>query len=584
MIDSGIILCVDDDTTVLIALRTLLTHAMGHDLAIEIAESGAEALELLTDLEQQGQHLSIVISDFIMPGMRGDELLIQLHHRSPKTITIMLTGQSDFDGVKKVINQANLYRFLEKPFNHDDIILTVKSAILAYEHERTLCEQNQQLRELNNELGLMLSKVQESERLLEQRVIQRTHELDEKNQALQQALQSLEDVERIARHDLKTPLVSIAAAPSLLRAARQLSAHEEDILNMIESASNRALSMVNLSLDLFRMESGSYAFRPAVVDLLSLANSVAMGLRAQAMSKLVTIQVTHDSAPIYVEADDSLCYSILGNLIKNAIEAAPEQSTVQISLHNFVRDTSLSSSLDSALNSSPNNEHVQLRIHNQGAVPLALREKFFAKYATSGKSGGTGLGTYSSHLLASVQGGTLTMQTSDDEGTTLCLSLPRSQMLPMPEPKQHGVSGLCVAAQTALSVGTQHYILLVDDDDFNQMVMGEYIPEAAFVFDTAINGRVALEKVMARRPDIIIMDLDMPIMGGMEALTHIRQYQDQTAQVASYIIAYSGNDDAQSFASYLQAGFDACLSKPSSREEVETMLRLACKALSNEIK
>jgi len=116
------------------------------------------------------------------------------------------------------------------------------------------------------------------------------------------------------------------------------------------------------------------------------------------------------------------------------------------------------------------------------------------------------------------------------------------------------------------------------------MVMGEYIPEAAFVFDTAINGRVALEKVMARRPDIIIMDLDMPIMGGMEALTHIRQYQDQTAQVASYIIAYSGNDDAQSFASYLQAGFDACLSKPSSREEVETMLRLACKALSNEIK
>lgn len=576
MLDSGIILCVDDDTTVLIALRTLLTHAMGNDLAIEIAESGAEALELLADLEQQGQHLSIVISDFIMPGMRGDELLIQLHHRSPKTITIMLTGQSDFDGVKKVINQANLYRFLEKPFNHDDIILTVKSAILAYEHERTLCEQNQQLRALNHELGLMLSKVQESERLLEQRVVQRTHELDEKNQALQQALQSLEDVERIARHDLKTPLVSIAAAPSLFRAARQLSAHEEDILSMIENASNRALSMVNLSLDLFRMESGSYVFRPAVVDLLSIASSVAMGLQAQAMSKLVTIEVADDSASIYADADDSLCYSILGNLIKNAMEAAPEQSTVRISL------------VDDAM--------VQLRIHNQGAVPVALREQFFAKYATSGKSGGMGLGTYSSHLLASVQGGSLTMQTSDHEGTTLCLSLPRSQATLM-SAHQSGdhfdlsdsghvrghLSGHLnghLNGHITKPSGARHAILLVDDDDFNQMVMGEYIPDAAYVFDTAINGRVALEKVMEQRPDIIIMDLDMPIMGGLEALAHIRQYQNQSSQTPSYIIAYSGNDDAQSFTSYLQAGFDACLSKPSSREEVEAMLRTACHALS----
>ncbi len=317
MKDSGIILCVDDDTTVLVALRTLLNHEFGSSYQVEIAESGDEALEILEDLEQQGQHLSIIISDFIMPGMRGDELLIELHRRSPKTITIMLTGQSDFDGVKKAINQANLYRFLEKPFNHDDIVLTVKSAFQAYEHEQTLCEQNTQLRNLNAELGEMLKKVQESERLLEERVIKRTSELDEKNKALQQALRTLEDVERIARHDLKTPLVSISAAPSLLRAGRTLSAHEEDILGMIESAANRALSMVNLSLDLFRMESGSYVFRPCPVDLTAIASSIALGLSAQAMSKMVQIQMLCESEHLMVEADDSLCYSIIGNLTKN---------------------------------------------------------------------------------------------------------------------------------------------------------------------------------------------------------------------------------------------------------------------------
>ncbi|MFZ6801662.1 response regulator [Undibacterium sp. Di24W] len=561
MIDSGIILCVDDDTTVLVALRTLLTHAMGNDLLIEIAESGAEALELLEDLEQQGQHLSIVISDFIMPGMRGDELLIQLHHRSPKTITIMLTGQSDFDSVKKVINQANLYRFLEKPFNHDDIILTVKSAFLAYEHERTLCEQNQQLRILNNEFGVMLSKVQESERLLEQRVAQRTHELDEKNQALQLALRTLEDVERIARHDLKTPLVSIAAAPSLFRAGRTLSAQEEEILGMIENASNRAISMVNLSLDLFRMESGSYVFRPVAVDLIAIAKLVAVGLRAQAKSKFVNIQLPENAATVYVEGDESLCYSILGNLIKNAVEAAPEHTAVDITL------------VDDVL--------VQLRIHNQGTVPVALREQFFAKYSTSGKSGGTGLGTYSSHLLATVQGGSLTMQTSEIEGTSLCLSLNRSQAPQtarhseaLASPSQH-VNGLIVTAPNS-----KYSLLLVDDDDFNQMVMAEYIPKERYTLDSAINGRMALEKVMLQRPDIIIMDLDMPIMGGIESLQGIRQYQAQYAQTPSFVIAYSGNDDAQSCATYLQSGFDACLSKPSNREEVATMLRMASLALS----
>jgi CheY-like chemotaxis protein len=558
MKDSGIILCVDDDTTVLVALRTLLAHVFGSNHLVEIAESGDEALEILADLQRQGQQLSIIISDFIMPGMRGDELLIELHQRSPKTITIMLTGQSDFDGVKKAINQANLYRFLEKPVNQDDIILTVKSAFQAYEHEQTLCEQNTQLRGLNVELGEMLTKVQESERILEERVRQRTSELDEKNQALQQALRTLEDVERIARHDLKTPLVSISAAPGLLRAGRIVSEHEEEILGMIESAANRALSMVNLSLDLFRMESGSYVFRPSMVDLRAIASSIALGLSAQAKSKFVRIQIVGACDDMIVEADDSLCYSIIGNLTKNAIEAAPEQSTVTLNI-----------------DVDPDNiEIIQLTIHNLGAVPLALRDNFFAKYSTAGKSGGTGLGTYSSHLLTTVQGGSLQMQSSELDGTCLSLRLKRGSAIKKLS---------CMRQQESPAMLDQNILrlLLVDDDDFNQMVMSEYIPESWFELDTAINGRMALDKVVEHRPDIIIMDLDMPIMGGTEALLQIRQSQCDRQDRPSFIIAYSGNDDEQSRSHYRQLGFDACLNKPCSREDVLAMLQLARDSIWN---
>ncbi len=155
---SGTILCVDDDPTVLSALRALLGR-LGTGYAVEIAEAADEALEIEAELRAQGREIAVVISDFIMPGIRGDEFLVRLHDISPKTIKIMLTGQSAFDGVKRAINHANLYRFLEKPFDNDDLLLTVKSACVAYEYERELQRQNDQLKNLNAELEQMLHRL-----------------------------------------------------------------------------------------------------------------------------------------------------------------------------------------------------------------------------------------------------------------------------------------------------------------------------------------------------------------------------------------------------------------------------------------
>lgn len=552
MSDNGLILCVDDDTTVLMALRTLMEHSLGAGYVIEIAESGEEALEILEDLNRTNETIAVVVSDFLMPGMRGDELLIEIHRRSPRTVTIMLTGQSDFDGVKRAINQANLYRFLEKPFNHEDILLTVRSALQAFSHEALLTQQNEQLRQLNTDLNITLKRLQESERLLEERVALRTRELDEKNQDLQRALQTLEDVERISRHDLRTPLVSIAAAPTLLRAGRTLSKHEEDILCMIESATNRALSMVNLSLDLFRMESGSYVFRPSTVDMTNIIASVAMGLAAHAHSKSVNIHIPDNEPHVFAEADDSLCYSIIGNLLKNAVEAAPEHSTVMVTL------------IDGP--------QILLAIHNQGAVPIELRANFFDKYATAGKAGGTGLGTYSSHLLAKVQGGSLSMHTSDEDGTTLTLRLHRAKQIAQPaQDKEVGLRSVRLVP----SNHSHMKVLLVDDDDFNHMVMSDSFRAPDFKLEVAINGRMAIERAQASHPDLIIMDIEMPVMGGVEAMLAIRAQQSQSGQKPSFIVAYSGHDDERSRKGFIEQGFDACLGKPCSQAELAEVLEQA---------
>lgn len=162
MDQEGVILCVDDDSTVLSALRTLLSSHFGPELEVEFAESGEEALEIEAELREQGRELGLVISDFMMPGLRGDELLVRLHARSPNTVKILLTGQSDLSGVKRAINEANLYRFLEKPFLNEDIVLTVRAAIRAYRQERDLIRQNETLKSMNAELeSIVLARTQE---------------------------------------------------------------------------------------------------------------------------------------------------------------------------------------------------------------------------------------------------------------------------------------------------------------------------------------------------------------------------------------------------------------------------------------
>lgn len=94
-------------------------------------------MDLFEELLADQVDIPVMISDHIMPDMKGDELLWRVHEISPKTLKIMLTGQAT-DAVTKAINHANLYRYIAKPWEATDLILTVKEAILRHDHERQL--------------------------------------------------------------------------------------------------------------------------------------------------------------------------------------------------------------------------------------------------------------------------------------------------------------------------------------------------------------------------------------------------------------------------------------------------------------
>ncbi|MGB6166951.1 MAG: response regulator, partial [Geitlerinemataceae cyanobacterium] len=98
------ILCVDDEPTILDSLKIELEGAFGEEYLLEVAESGEEALEVIEELLEDESEIALVISDYIMPDMKGDELLRRIHELSPKTLKIMLTGQADLTAVANAIN------------------------------------------------------------------------------------------------------------------------------------------------------------------------------------------------------------------------------------------------------------------------------------------------------------------------------------------------------------------------------------------------------------------------------------------------------------------------------------------------
>jgi signal transduction histidine kinase/CheY-like chemotaxis protein len=376
-------------------------------------------------------------------------------------------------------------------------------------------------------------------------------EMHRREEELRAAIAAREEVERIARHDLKTPLNSIVAVPRLLRERRALDAREAELLGMVEGAAYRMLDMVNLSIDLYHMERGEYRFSPRTVDLAAVVETVWHEVRAHAATKRLHLDVAADAAaPALAWGEPLLCYSIVANLLKNAVEASPDDGTVRVALRRA-------------------GERAVLEVHNAGVVPAGIQARFFEKYTTSGKAGGTGLGTYSARLMSRVQQGELEMASSATAGTTLRLTLlaAPAETLAVLAPSTKSEDPQSAAALPALRV------LVVDDDEFNVLFMRSSLPVPPLAVDAAINGRAAVEAARASPPDLVFMDLGMPVMDGFQALAELRRLEAEAGRRRCAVIAFSSFEDEATRRRCEQAGFDGYLTKPATRERIHELLR-----------
>jgi CheY-like chemotaxis protein len=127
----GVILAVDDEDVVLRAMSRSLSYGLGSAFAIEVARSGREALEVIDTLEAGGEQLLAVVSDVVMPGMSGDELMLAIHQRWPRVVKLLVTGQADASMVARVQQQTNLAACFGKPWDRRKLVDTLRAEIQA---------------------------------------------------------------------------------------------------------------------------------------------------------------------------------------------------------------------------------------------------------------------------------------------------------------------------------------------------------------------------------------------------------------------------------------------------------------------
>ncbi|HYD29634.1 MAG TPA: response regulator [Azospirillaceae bacterium] len=126
---SKAILCVDDEPMILDSLKVQLRQELGDKYILEFAEDANDALEVLDEMDGDGVDVLVIVSDWLMPGMRGDEFLIKVHERFPQIVKVMLTGQAEEQAVERAKTLANLHCCLHKPWTTEELIGAIRSGL-----------------------------------------------------------------------------------------------------------------------------------------------------------------------------------------------------------------------------------------------------------------------------------------------------------------------------------------------------------------------------------------------------------------------------------------------------------------------
>ena len=422
----------------------------------------------------------------------------------------------------------------------------------------------------------LYAELAEANRFLEQRVAERTRDLEAGNRALLQA-QALAETASQAKsaflahvsHELRTPLNSILGYTQLLRRDQGLTAKHQETIATIHRSGEHLLLLINDLLDLSKIEAQKIELTPGSFPLSKFLHNLVETARMRARTKGLPVDAEIPAdLPAGVYADERRLRQILINLLNNAVKfTAQGRVTLRVREVGGWGDRELGRTAPPTPH-YPNALSLQLRFEVEDTgigIPADQLDKIFLPfYQVDARATpeGSGLGLPISQQLVRLMGGELFVKSTVGQGSTFWfdLGLPvANEVVAAAAPPDRRIIGF---------TGVPRKILLVDDNAGNRAFLRDALFLLGFELREAVNGQEAVEMAQTWQPQLILMDLLMPIMGGFEATRRIRTFAPQPVIIGvSASVLESVRQD--SFA----AGCDDFLAKPVRIEELLECLR-----------
>lgn len=369
----------------------LLSQLFRDEYRVRIAQSGEKALSIC----QSDSPPDLVLLDIMMPGMDGFEVARRMReHPTSETIPVVfVTAMTGEDARLKGL-ELGAVDFVTKPIDPDVLKPRVRNFM---------------------------------------RYVELRKQLQADYDGMLEAARLREDVEHITQHDMRGSLAGVIGLVQILADDATMSRQQVEQLRMVEEIALKVLNMTNLSLELFKIETGRFKLDAKPVNIGDILRRIVDISCVTFVKKHLVIVAVDTDVPLDEKMPQALgdvmfCYSLFQNLINNACEAAPENSRVSVTLIDATKYLRCLDSYDApnSLVAVADKTPLCVMIQNEGAVPVEIRGHFFDKFVTYGKPGGTGLGTYSARLLAEAQNGEISLNVSDQENqTTVNVTLPR---------------------------------------------------------------------------------------------------------------------------------------------------------------
>jgi signal transduction histidine kinase/ActR/RegA family two-component response regulator len=357
----------------------------------------------------------------------------------------------------------------------------------------------------------------------------------------------------VISHEIRTPMNAVISAANLLRRTR-LDAEQREHVSMLLDAGDVLVGLLNDVLDFSKIEAGRMTLESAEMDLREKLASLRRLWEPKALANGVRLVVEIDpEAPRCVRTDPLRFQQILFNLLSNAVKFTKE-GRIEVGVGWDAEASRLT---------------VQVADSGCGIPAERLAQVFDsfeqADAGTTRRYGGTGLGLAISRRLAEIMGGTLTAESVEDQGSTFTLSLPVEAVdAAAPEKRR-------VAIGEGGLVGRS--ILAADDHEVNRRILSLLLQPHGCRLTLVENGAEAVETAAVERFDAILMDMQMPVMDGLEATRRIRE---GGANADTPILALTANAMDVHRAAWDEAGVAGFLTKPIDPELLARTLAEAC--------